>query len=97
MLQLFESIVDCSGVLIPFLALWAIASLYTARSESESHSTQAVFFGALLFIAVVTIRTVMVDEGCWLLHTSSLGAMIVAGVLRRPATEDDDSGELLFN
>jgi hypothetical protein len=81
------SVVCCSGLLVPMLAVWAIAALYTQCSGSECCVTQYLFFGALLFIAGMTVRTVTTDDGCWLIHTTSLGAMIVAGVMRRPASQ----------
>ncbi len=84
--QFIESIASSSGVLVPLLALWAIVGLYTQRSGCECVATQVLYLSVMLFIAGITIRTVMVDDGCWLVHTASLGVLVVSGVMRRPAT-----------
>ena len=82
-----ESVSYVAALLVPAIALWAIACLYTQAAGCKCHATEVGFFAALLMIAAITIRTVLVDDGCWLIHTSSLGVMIVAGVMRKPSVE----------
>ena len=69
------------------LALWSITCLYTQSAGCRCCVTEGAYFLTLLIIAGVTIRTIMVNDHCWLVHTVSLGAMTVAGVMRRPVTE----------
>ncbi len=82
-----EAAVCFSGLLVPSLAIWAIVALYSQCSGVECCVTQFLFFATLLFIAGMTVRTVTTDDGYWLIHTASLGVMIVAGVMRRPALD----------
>lgn len=84
--HLVELLAGCAGFLVPAVAIWATACLYTMQAGSRCPVTECVFFVALLAISCVTIRTVMANDYYWLLHTSSLGAMIVAGVLKKPRT-----------
>ena len=83
--RLIETVVLCSGLLVPLMAVWAIACLYCARNGGQCYATQIVYFSTLLTIAGLTVRTVMADDCCWLIHTASLGVMIVVGVMRRPS------------
>ncbi len=85
--RLVETVVHCSALVVPLLAIWAIACLYCSRSGCGCHATQIVFFATLLMIAGFTVRTVLVDDGCWLIHTASLGVMIVFGTMRRPGPQ----------
>ncbi len=80
-----ETIVFFSPLLVPMLALWAIAALYSQCTGAECQATQFLYFGTLLVVSFVTLRTIANNEGCWLVHTSTLGVLIVAGVMRRPA------------
>jgi hypothetical protein len=80
-----SSIVNFSALIVPVIALWAIAALYMQRDDVECALTQLLYFGTLLLIAFVTLRTMSTNDGCWLIHTATLGVTIVAGVMRRPA------------
>lgn len=88
--QFIESIASSSGILVPLLAVWAIVGLYTQRSGCQCIATQVLYLSVMLFIAGITIRTVLVDDGCWLVHTASLGALVVSGVMRRPEAASSD-------
>ena len=82
---LIPSIQAVSGFLVPALAFWAIACLYTIRSGARCGLSECVFFATMILVAGATIRTVIACDDNWLLHTSTLGVMIVAGSLKRPA------------
>lgn len=79
-----NSVVMASSFMIPALAFWAIAALYMQRSDEDCRLTQLLYFGTLLIIACVTLRTMATNDGCWLIHTATLGITIVAGAMRRP-------------
>lgn len=85
--RVIECIVSYAGFIVPLLALWAIAGLYSLRAGCQCVATQLLFFSVMLLIAGITIRTVLANDGCWLVHTASLGVMVVAGVMRRPEVE----------
>lgn len=76
-----------STVIVPLIAIWAVISLYTLKSGMRCRITEYCFFFSLMLVAGFTIRTVAINECCWLQHTATLGAMVVAGALRRPAVE----------
>ena len=82
--QFIDGIASWSSVLVPLLAVWAIAGLYTQKAGCQCAATQILYLAVLLFIAGLTIRTVIVDDECLLIHTSTLGVMVVSGVMRRP-------------
>ncbi|MEZ6135913.1 MAG: hypothetical protein R3C53_13480 [Pirellulaceae bacterium] len=84
-----EYFVLAAVLVVPLLALWAIAGLYSTRAGSPCHVTQVFYLATLLMIAGLTVRTVMANDSCWLIHTASLGIMIVFGVMRRPLGDAD--------
>ncbi len=86
------TVVNCSALIVPALALWAIAALFSQRAEEECYATQVLYFGTLLMVSVVTLRTVSINDACWLMHTATLGVLIVAGALRRPAASTAQYG-----
>lgn len=88
--QFIEGIASCAGILVPLLAVWAIVSLYTQPTGCQCLATQVLYLSVIVFVAGVTVRTVMVDDGCWLVHTASLGVLVVFGVMRRPEPMTSD-------
>ena len=89
MMHWIELIVDVAELALPLAAVAAIVALYSLSAGKRCACTECVYLGVLLLVSAVTIRTVVVDHCCWLPHTSSLGAMVLAGVLRRPTDEED--------
>ena len=86
--RLIESAAMCSNLAVPLLAIWSVACLYLLGTGRQAIATQIIFFVVLLAVAGLTIRTVLADDGCWLIHTATLGALIVAGVMRKPAENE---------
>ncbi len=82
---MIDAVVFLSSLLVPMLAIWAVAALYTQGAENNCYATEILYFGTLLLVSFVTLRTVATNDCCWLIHTATLGIMIVAGVMRRPA------------
>ena len=80
-----STIVLFSSLLVPALALAAIVTLHMQPAENDSGWCQLLYFGTLLVIAFVTLRTMATNDGCWLIHTATLGITIVAGAMRRPS------------
>ncbi|MCR9296152.1 MAG: hypothetical protein NXI32_25845 [bacterium] len=73
-----------SSILVPLCAVWAVACLYSLEAGRTCRVTEGLFFVALLLVAGCTVRTVLINDGCWLVNTASLGCLVVAGVMRRP-------------
>ncbi len=80
-----NAVVDCSSFMVPVMATWAIVALYMQRADCECSTTQLLYFGTLLLIAVITVRTMATNDNYWLIHTATLGITIVAGAMRRPS------------
>ena len=85
-MQAFIEVVDFySGALVPMLAVWAMGCLFMHRGGHGGYATHTCYFTVMLLVAGLTVRTMLANDACWLIHTSSLGVMIVAGVMRRPS------------
>lgn len=82
-----------SGVLAPVLTTWAVFALYVPGRDADWKYSQGLFFGSLLVIACLTIRTVVDHDERWLLNAASLGCLVVCGSLKRPA---DSTGSLIL-
>ncbi len=94
--HLIECVASWANILVPLAAVWAVVGLYTQKTGCQCVATQILFLAILLFVAGITIRTVMLDDESLLVHTSTLGMMIVSGVMRRPhAAAPDYIGESL--
>jgi hypothetical protein len=83
-------LLDC---LLPWIVpAIALASLWMARAqgnESLQRTAERMYFAAMLVVAGVTLRTVLADDGCWIVHTSSLGLMVLAVAIPRHVSGAD--------
>ncbi len=86
--HVISSLANCSLWIVPVIALWAVACLYWGHFGGQTTLAQVVYFTCLLGIAGLTVRTVIADDGCWLIHTTTLGIMIVFGAMLKPAGEE---------
>ncbi len=84
--MLWVSLVETG--LLPFLGL---ATLFGSKLVSGpwARTAERGFFGVLIAVAIITCRTVVTLDDCWLLHTSTLGVMIV-GALSIPDRDSFD-------
>jgi hypothetical protein len=81
--------VDWTALMVPALALWAVIGIHVYRSEGQSALVDALYFLVMVVIAALTWRTMNANDSCWLIHTASLGTMIVGGVLPKRGGSDD--------
>ena len=56
--------------------------------------SERIFFAMLLLFAGITLRTIAGNEQAWLLHTASLGIMIVGGVIPSTPENSDAMDEI---
>ncbi len=81
----FESL----GFLLPWaVPCIAISGLWIAKCSDNLHlqrSSERVYFAAMLLVAWAALRTIIANEGCWLMHMSSIGLMVLGGIY--PASE----------
>jgi hypothetical protein len=78
-----------SVLLVPALAIWAILGMNLARETHLEPVSDAMYFLIMLVIGALTWRTVETHDACFLIHTASLGIMIVYGVLPRKGRVDE--------
>lgn len=76
-------------LLVPALAVWAVIGINVYKAEAQRPVIDTLYFLIMLLIAALTWRTMSVNDSCWLIHTASLGTMIVAGVLPRREAADE--------
>ncbi len=70
----------------------AICGLWVAKSSESvqiQRSGERIYFAAMLLVAWVALRTVLANEGCWLMHMSSIGLMVLGATY--PASDPSHS------
>lgn len=76
----FESFAAWLPWIVPVLSL---LSLWIARLCDDSRvkaNAERIFFVMMVVVAMATLRTMLANEPCWLLHTGSLGIMVLGAV-----------------
>jgi hypothetical protein len=70
---------------IEFFSLPAIGAIALTLSKVTAGDSARIaerwFLGVLLAVTLITCRTVIVLDNCWLAHTATLGFMIVGALL----------------
>jgi hypothetical protein len=67
-----------------FFPIASLVGLWLCRTSPDQLIrtwSERVFFAMLLLLAGITLRTIAANEQAWLLHTTSLGIMIIGGVI----------------
>ncbi|MFO0011342.1 MAG: hypothetical protein ACK553_01235 [Planctomycetota bacterium] len=85
----FESFAAWVPWLVPILSL---LSLWIARLCDDSRvqsNAERIYFIMMVIVAMATLRTMLADEPCWLLHTGSLGAMVVGAIFPQSHLDTD--------
>ena len=85
MQELIETVAGCSSLLVPFAAMWAVACLYCLQTGGRCIIKECSFLLVLVLIAGITVRSVVAMDASFLLNTATLGVVVVAGVIRKPA------------
>ena len=89
----------------PFLP-WAVpcvalAGLWMAKCSESMHIQQTaerIYFAAMLLVAWVSLRTVLENDGCWIIHMSSIGAMVMGATYpTSELTNLETDSEIMFN
>lgn len=84
-----ELCVQWTSYLVPALAAWAIVGINLYRGTSLRPLVDSLYYFAMVLIGVLTWRTMSCNDACWLIHTASLGILIVFGVLPRRDSFDE--------
>lgn len=80
--------IDWMTLIVPALAVWATLGIHSYRCEGYCLVVDTLFFLVMIVIAGLTWRTMSQNDACWLVHTASLGFMIVAGVIPKRDPEE---------
>ena len=69
------------GLFLPWVVpCIALAGLWIAKCSENLHLRQTAerfYFAAMLLVAWVALRTVLENDGCWLIHMASIGLMVL--------------------
>lgn len=87
----FESFAVWFPWIVPALSL---ASLWIARLCDDTRvksSAEQIYFVMMMVVATATLRTMLADEPCWLLHTGSLGMMVVGAIFPQSRMDSEFS------
>ena len=68
------------AVLMPMIGCMALVGAKLGIGDT-ARVAQRFFFGTLLVITVVTLRTVITCDEAWLVHTSSLATLIIGSLV----------------
>jgi hypothetical protein len=88
--RVIELVVEYSGIVAPGLSLWAALLLHIQPRHSNNSMVQVLYFLALSLVSTLTVRATVNNDPSWLISATSLGALIVAGALKRPVEDFDD-------
>ena len=81
MANAIEALCSWFPYLVPLVAL---LGLWIARCSSNKQLralTERCFFALLLVVGGGTLRTMVADDHCWLLHTASFAVMVVGAIV----------------
>ncbi len=77
LLEPLQSIGPC---LVPVLSVAGILALRGRNDAADQGWRERLFYAILLLVGCTVVRTVAVNDACWLLHCGSL-AILVLGAL----------------
>ena len=80
MLDLSQITSFIDAIMMPFIGGLALLLAKVSHGD-RARWAERQFFAVLLVITIVTLRTVITCHEIWLVHTTSLGALIVCSFL----------------
>ena len=93
----FESFGPFLPWVVPCLALSGLWTAKCSASLKIQKSAERIYFAAMLLVSWVALRTILANDGCWLIHMASIGAMVLGATY--PAVEISNSdleNEIMF-
>jgi hypothetical protein len=76
-LPLLETLADLFPFIVPLMAACGLVAAQCSTVDSIRRIATGIFFGSLVVVALGAYRSMLHSEPTWLLHTASLGALIV--------------------
>ena len=80
-LQYLDVLADLFPIIVPAVALFGLIAARTAHFPGAQRMAESLFYGTLVTVALGTIRSTMHNDSAWLLHTASLGFMIIGAAI----------------
>jgi hypothetical protein len=65
---------------VPALALVALWIARVSEAPAFQRIAENAFYGCLILVACATLHTIIERDNCWILHMSSMAAMIVGAI-----------------
>ena len=69
------------GPFLPWVApCISLAGLWIAQCSENLHvrrTAERFYFAAMLLVSWVALRTVLANDGCWIIHMASIGVMVL--------------------
>jgi hypothetical protein len=85
----FESFACCVPWIVPVVAIIGLWIANLSLDKRLKHFAQRTYFAIMLLVAWCTLRTVLDNEGCWILHTGSMGLMVIGAIFPTSDSEAD--------
>ncbi len=92
-LEYLECLADLFPVIVPFAAVFGLLAARSARFPAARNIAESIFYGALVTVSLGTIRSIMHNDSAWLLHTASLGLMIIGASIIAICSHDPHAAE----
>ncbi len=85
----FESFDSLFPWVVPAIAIGGLLAAKGCETKRVRRIAHQAYYAGMLIVAWCTLRTIVADEGCWLLHMSSMGAMMLGSTIRISESEED--------
>jgi hypothetical protein len=85
----FESFASWFPWIVPVLSLIGLWIARLCDDDRVRSVAEHAYYCAMILAAVVTLRTILADDHCWLLHTGSFGMMVLGAVFPNNPVEAD--------
>ena len=72
--------------MLPVIAV--VATAFLVLADTQRSLAETTFMAALVFVIVAATVTVIRCDDCWLVHTSTVGLMVVGGLVAPPSAPD---------
>ncbi len=76
-MECIELLADYFPILVPLMAFCGLIAAQSAHISSVRNIAVSVFYGSLVVVALGTVRSMMNSDGAWLIHTGSLGLLVI--------------------
>ncbi len=80
-IEMLDILADFFPFLVPAIAILGLVAARTAGFESAKAWSESFFYGALVIVALGALRSMIGNESDWLIHTASLGSLIIGACI----------------